>query len=96
MVIDLVSIIVTLGIIYKFVGINCFKVIHEWACNSSSYLMHNLLFNFQVYLHIQKEYGVALGLQQAFIIMHLFCGIAVGCAVDFSFDFDWLKHDSKM
>ena len=44
----------------------------------------------KVYLHIQKEFGTVLGLQQAYIVMHFFCNIAIGCALDWSFEFKWM------
>ena len=59
MIIDLVSINVTIGIIYRFVGINCFKVIHAY-CLHLILFIYTYIFPFQfpgVFAHPEGVWG---------------------------------------
>ena len=44
----------------------------------------------QVYLHLLQEHGLVFGIHQAYLLDYLFCTIAVACAFDFTFQFDWV------
>ena len=44
----------------------------------------------QVYLHLLQEHGLGFGIHQAYLLDYLFCTIAVACAFDFTFQFDWV------
>ena len=46
----------------------------------------------QVYLHLLKEHGLVFGIHQAYLLDYLFCTIAVACAFDFTFQFDWVLN----
>ena len=43
-----------------------------------------------VFLHICEEYGRIFTWQTAYILKYLFCWISIGCALDLTFQFDWL------
>ena len=43
-----------------------------------------------VFLHMIREYGVVFSLQHAYQLEHLFCVIAIACAMDLTFKFDWI------
>ena len=45
---------------------------------------------FYVYIFVCKAYGKIFTWQTAFILKYLFCWISVGCALDLTFQFDWL------
>eukprot|EP00747_Dinoflagellata_sp_TGD_P058720 gnl/TRDRNA2_/TRDRNA2_151247_c1_seq1.p1 gnl/TRDRNA2_/TRDRNA2_151247_c1~~gnl/TRDRNA2_/TRDRNA2_151247_c1_seq1.p1 ORF type:complete len:128 (-),score=8.95 gnl/TRDRNA2_/TRDRNA2_151247_c1_seq1:171-554(-) len=45
-----------------------------------------------VYLHIQKDFGIIMALQQAWMLEQSFCVIAVACALDLTFKFDWVYN----
>ena len=45
-----------------------------------------------VYLHLMKEYGVVFSIHQAYLLEYLFCTIAIACAFDFTFQFDWVLN----
>ena len=47
---------------------------------------------FHVFVHLMKHYGLTFSIQIAFILEHLFCIIAIGCAFDFSFKFEWITN----
>ena len=49
----------------------------------------------KIFLHIQKEYGFVLAIQQAFFLEHCFCQLVVACASDFTFQFNWLFVDQQ-
>merc|ERR1719343_1259120 len=44
----------------------------------------------KVFLFMQKEWGWVMAVQQGFVIEQQFCVVAIGCAIDFTFKFDWL------
>ena len=48
-----------------------------------------------VYIFLCKEYGRIFTWQTAFILKYLFCWISVGCALDLTFQFDWLTDAEK-
>ena len=48
-----------------------------------------------VYVHICKEYGNIFTWQTAYILKYLFCWISVGCALDLTFQFDWISNKEK-
>ena len=50
---------------------------------------------FHVYLHLMKEYGVVFSIHQAYLLEYLFCTIAIACAFDFTFQFDWVLDPEK-
>ena len=87
---DIVLLVITVMSLYIFAGINFFKVTELTARFFTDLIWR------QVYLHIQKEYGVALGVQQAYVLGFFFCNIAIGCAMDWSFQFEWLDPDGSM
>ena len=43
-----------------------------------------------MYLHLLQEHGLVFGIHQAYLLDYLFCTIAVACAFDFTFQFDWV------
>ena len=49
---------------------------------------------FKVYVYLQKEYGYAFAMQQAYLLDYLFCTIAINCAFDFTLHFDWIFDPS--
>jgi len=80
------------GFIYTFItllGIDLLSLLF-----SGAFLKYKLNINlFQVYCFQQREFGLVLAGQQAHILDNLFCTIAIGCAIDLSLDFAWLKED---
>ena len=48
-----------------------------------------------VYIFLCKEYGRFFTWQTAFILKYLFCWISIGCALDLTFQFDWLMDAEK-
>ena len=50
---------------------------------------------FYVYMFILKEYGATFAIQIMALMHALFCGIAVACALDFTFKFDWWLDQGK-
>ena len=50
---------------------------------------------FYVYIFILKEYGPTLSIHIAALMHHLFCTIAVACAFDWTFQFDWWLNKNK-
>ena len=50
---------------------------------------------FYVYIFILKEYGQTLSIHIAALMHHLFCTIAVACAFDWTFEFDWWLDQNK-
>ena len=50
---------------------------------------------FHVYLHLMKEDGVVFSIHQAYLLEYLFCTIAIACAFDFTFQFDWVLDPEK-
>ena len=50
---------------------------------------------FNVYIFLCKEYGKIFTWQTAFILKYLFCWISVGCALDLTFQFNWLTDAEK-
>ena len=66
--IDLLSLVISLFLLWKFCKINILKV----------------------YIYLQKQYGYAFAMQQAYLIDYLFCTIAINCAFDFTLHFDWV------
>ena len=50
---------------------------------------------FQIYLDMQKEYGLVFAVQQAYLIDHLFCSIVIGCVKDLTFQFDWIYMENN-
>ena len=43
-----------------------------------------------VFLHMIKEFGVLFSLQHAYQLEHLFCVIAIACAMDLTLKFEWI------
>ena len=50
---------------------------------------------FYVYIFIMKEYGPIFSIHIAYLMDQLFCMVAVACALDFTFQFDWWLHPEK-
>ena len=48
-----------------------------------------------VYIFLCKEYGRFFTWQTAFILKYLFCWISISCAIDLTFQFDWLLDREK-
>ena len=46
-----------------------------------------------VFLHIQKEYGLVMAFQHGFFLDHCFCQLVVACSSDFTFQLSWLFED---
>ena len=53
-------------------------------------------FALQVYLYQQKEFGLDLSIQQAYILENMFCSSVLGCATDMTFKFAWLKEGFEL
>ena len=47
---------------------------------------------FKVYLFLQKEFGLIMAIQQAYLLDYLFCTIAIGCALDLTLKFSWIDN----
>ena len=50
---------------------------------------------FNVFIHLMKEYGKIFSIHIAYLMDQLFCMIAVACALDFTFQFDWVLDQEK-
>ena len=50
-----------------------------------------LINSMQVYIYQQKEFGLVLATQQAYILQNMFCSSVLGCVTDLSFNFGWLR-----
>ena len=50
----------------------------------------------QVYIFQQKEFGLVLSIQQAYILENMFCSSVLGCATDMTFKFAWLKEGFEL
>jgi len=44
----------------------------------------------QIFLYMSKELAVPMVVQQVWVMQTQFCVIAIGCAMDATFKFDWL------
>ena len=49
-----------------------------------------------MYLYQQKEFGLVLAIQQAYILENMFCSSVLGCATDLTFKFPWLKDGFEL
>ena len=50
---------------------------------------------FHVYLHLNKEYGIVFSVNQTYLLEHLFCFVSIACALDYTFQFDWVLNEDK-
>ena len=50
---------------------------------------------FYVYIFILKEYGPTFCIHISVMMHTLFCAISVGCAFDWTFQFDWVLDQNK-
>ena len=81
---------------------SCYNLILLLLIDSISFIVSFLMLYFvsninllKVLLHLQTEYGLLFAIHQAFLLEYLFCTIAIGCAFDFTFQFDWLEANHK-
>ena len=49
-----------------------------------------------VYIFQQKEFGLVLAIQQAYILENMFCSSVLGCAADITFKFAWLREGFEL
>jgi len=48
----------------------------------------------QVLLYLQQELGLAMAWQQVFTLLLQFCVVNVGCALDYTFVFEWISTEA--
>ena len=50
---------------------------------------------FQVFAYMMSEYGMTFAIHIAYLLEHHFCAVSIGCAFDFTLNFDWVLDEEK-